>query len=54
MKIYNNDMTRINNIPPYAEEQTIEQEQLTIEEILAQFQHPIPSNFNKLGQPKKH
>jgi len=52
--IYNNDMTRINNIPPYAEEQTIDQEQLSIQQILAQFQQPTPSNFAKLGQPKKY
>jgi len=44
-----------NNLPPYAEEQTLKQEQkLTIEEILSQFPQPIPSNFVELGQPKKY
>ncbi|CAG8810531.1 10960_t:CDS:2, partial [Racocetra persica] len=38
-------MTQKNNIPPYGEEQIINQEQLSIQEILAQFQQPIPNNF---------
>jgi len=40
-------MTRIDSIPPYAEEQTqlIREEQLSLQEILSQFKQPIPSNF---------
>ena len=49
-------MTRINNTPPYAEEQKqlIEEEQLSLQEILSQFNYPVPSGFVKLGQPRKY
>ena len=40
------------NLPPYAEQITINEEIERIEQILSQFKQPIPSNFVELEQLK--
>jgi hypothetical protein len=47
-------MTHKNNPPPFEEEQKqlINEEQLSLQEILSQFQQPIPPNFIELEQLK--
>jgi len=48
-------MTNIkNNLPPIEEQQFIPEEQLSLQEILNQFEQPIPNGFIELGQPRKY
>jgi len=34
-----------NNLPPVEEQQFIQEEQLTLQRMLSQFEQPIPNNF---------
>jgi hypothetical protein len=46
-------MTRVNNnLPPYAEEITLNQTTEQIQEVLNKFKQPIPSNFVELENLK--
>ena len=39
-----------NNLPPYAEELILNEETISIQQILSQFKQPVPSNFVELEQ----
>jgi len=43
-----------NPIPQFEEQQFIQEEQLSVEEILSKFKQTIPDKFIELGQPKKY
>jgi hypothetical protein len=43
-----------NNLPPYVEEQIINEEVINIQQILNQFKQLVPKGFTELGQPKKY
>jgi hypothetical protein len=39
-----------NNLPPYVEEQIINEEVINIQQILNQFKQPVPAEFIELKQ----
>jgi hypothetical protein len=41
-----------NNLPPYVEEQVINEEAINIQKILNKFDQLVPKGFTELGQPK--
>jgi len=39
-----------NNLPPYAEERILNEEIISIQQILRQFKQPVPNDFVELNQ----
>ena len=46
-------MTNKNDLPLYAEERVLNEETISIQQILNKFDQLVPEGFTELGQPKK-